>query len=195
VGLTSDQRYTGIAIALHWAIAAFILFNLLSGWVMEGLPKGDLKHVVVSLHASSGLTVLVLSIARIAWRLGHRPPALDSSLTRLERLAASTVHGLLYGMMFAMPLVGWAISSASTRKVAGASLFLVTPLPKLWFLGSLPMAQKVAAHDQAVSLHQIGAWLLLGLLVAHVAGALKHQFIDRQPQFARMGLSIFNPKA
>jgi len=57
------------------------------------------------------------------------------------------------------------------------------------------MAQKVAAHDQAVSLHQIGAWLLLGLLVAHVAGALKHQFIDRQPQFARMGLSIFNPKA
>jgi len=119
VGLTSDQRYTGIAIALHWAIAAFILFNLLSGWVMEGLPKGDLKHVVVSLHASSGLTVLVLSIARIAWRLGHRPPALDSSLTRLERLAASTVHGLLYGMMFAMPLVGWAISSASTRKVAG----------------------------------------------------------------------------
>lgn len=184
--LTTDQRYSNVAVFLHWAIAACILFNLVTGHVMEGLPKGELKHIWVSIHATTGLSVLALSIVRVAWRLSHRPPSLDASLTRLERLAAEWVHGFLYFLMIAMPLTGWAISSASTRKVAGASLFLVMPLPKLWFLDSMPMAEKIAAHDQAVNLHAIGGWLMIALLVGHVLGALKHQFLDRRPQFARM---------
>jgi cytochrome b561 len=187
--LTTDQRYSNVAIFLHWAIALCILFNLVTGFFMEGLPKGDLKHIVVSLHASSGLSVLVLTLVRIGWRLTHRPPAMDASLSQPERIVANVVHGLFYFLMVAMPMVGWAISSASTRKVAGAALFLLTPLPKLWFMDNLPLAEKVAAHDQAVSLHSAGAWIMLGLLVAHVAGALKHQFLDRQPQFARMWFS------
>ena len=179
------NRYTRVAVALHWAIAACILFNLVTGFFMEGL-KGPAKHIVVSLHASSGLTVLALSLVRIVWRLTHRPPPLDAHLSRLEKLLAEGVHGLLYVLMLAVPLAGWAISSASTRKGAGAALWLLMPLPKIGLLDALPMAQKVAAHDSAVSAHQAGAWILLGLLAAHVAGALKHQFIDRQPQFARM---------
>jgi cytochrome b561 len=194
VRLTTDERYSAVAIYLHWAIAAFILFNLSTGLVMEELPRGDLKHVVVSLHATSGLTVLVLSLMRIGWRLGHKPPALDQSLTRIEQFVAKAVHGLFYFLMIAMPLVGWAISSASTRKVAGASLFLLTPLPKLWFVSGLALPDKVVAHDQAVLLHQIGAWILMGLLVAHVAGALKHQFVDRHAQFARMWFARSAPE-
>ena len=193
--LTTDQRYTDVAVYLHWTIAACILFNLASGFVMEGLPKGDLKHIVVSLHASSGLTVLMLSVARILWRLTHRPPPFDGSLTPLEKVSAEAVHALFYFMIIAMPLVGWAISSASTRKVAGAALFLLTPLPKLWFINALPTPEKISVHDQAVELHSIGAWVLLGLLAVHVAGALKHQFIDRHPQFARMWISNRNPAA
>lgn len=183
--LTTDRRYTHVAIALHWAIAACILFNLASGFFMEGL-KGGLKHIVVSAHSSAGLTILALSLARIAWRLRHRPPPLDPSLTRVERLLAEGVHGLLYALMIAMPLAGWAISSASTRKGVGAAFYFLTPIPKLWFLAALPLPQKVAAHDQAVWAHKTGGWILLALLVAHVAGALKHQFLDRRPQFARM---------
>jgi cytochrome b561 len=185
VRLTTDQRYTHVAILLHWAIAAAILFNLATGFFMEGF-KGDLKHIVVSLHSSAGLTILLLSVARIAWRLTHRPPPLDRTLTKPERFAAEGVHGLLYFLMIAMPLAGWAISSASTRKGVGAAFYFLTPIPKLWFLAGLPMAQKVAAHDQAVWAHKTGGWILLGLLVLHVAGALKHQFVDRRPQFARM---------
>jgi cytochrome b561 len=194
VGLTTDRRYTAVAVLLHWAIAAGILFNLATGFVMEGL-KGEAKHIVVSLHASTGLTVLVLSLARIAWRLTHRPPPLEAGLSRLERLLAEAVHGLLYTLMLAVPLAGWAISSASTRKGAGAALWLLTPLPKIGLLDSLALAQKVAAHDTAVSAHQAGAWALLALLAGHVAGALKHQFIDRQPQFARMWFASASPKA
>jgi cytochrome b561 len=186
VRLTTDQRYSSVAIFLHWTIAACILFNMVTGHYMEGLPKGELKHIWVSLHATSGLSVLVLSVARVAWRLSHRPPPLDLTLSRPVRLAAEWVHGILYFMMIAMPLTGWAISSSSTRKVAGAYLFLLRPIPKIQFLVDLPLPQKISAHDQAVLLHKIGGWLLLALLVAHVAGALKHQFLDRQPQFARM---------
>jgi cytochrome b561 len=185
VGLTSDQRYSNVAVALHWAIAACILFNLVTGQFMESL-KGGAKHIVVSAHVSSGLTVLALTLVRIAWRLAHRPPPLDEGLTRLERGLAATVHGLLYALMIMVPLAGWAISSASTRKGGGASLYFLTSTPKLWFLNALPTPEKVAAHDQAVWAHQVGAWILIGLLVAHVAGALKHQLLDRQPQLARM---------
>ncbi|WP_206239627.1 cytochrome b [Novosphingobium terrae] len=188
MSLTTDQRYTSVAVLLHWGIAACILFNLATGFFMEGL-KGEAKHVVVSLHASSGLTVLALSLLRIVWRLSHRPPPLDAHLSRLERLLAEGVHGLLYVLMLAVPLAGWAISSASTRKGAGAALWLLMPLPKIGLLDALPLPQKVAAHDSAVSAHQIGAWILLALLAGHVAGALKHQFIDRRPQFARMWFS------
>lgn len=185
MGLTTDRRYNAVAIALHWTIAACILFNLVTGFFMESL-KGEAKHVWVSLHSSAGLTVLVLSFARLAWRLGHKPPPLDEGLSRIERLLAEGVHALLYVLMIAVPLAGWSISSASTRPGAGAELWFVMHVPKIWLLKGLPLAQKIAAHDQAVTAHQIGAWLLIALLAAHVAGALKHQFVDRQPQFARM---------
>ncbi|WP_137787759.1 cytochrome b [Sphingomonas sp. 3P27F8] len=193
--LTTDQRYSTVAVLLHWAIALCILSNLAIGWVMEELPKGELKHVVVSVHATIGLTVLTLTLVRIGWRLTHRPPPLDDTLTRLERGLATAVHGGLYFMMIAMPLVGWAISSASTRKVAGASLFLLTPLPKLWFVSALPLPDKIVAHDRAVDLHWLGAWIFVVLLVAHFAGALKHQFVDRHSQFARMWFARDKPEA
>jgi cytochrome b561 len=195
VDLTNDRRYTDVAIILHWTIAAAILFNVVLGHVMETYGPGETKHILVSLHATAGLSVLVLTLGRIVWRLIHRPPPLDGSLTRLERLSAEAVHGLLYFLMIAMPLAGWAISSASTRKVAGAALFLLTPLPKIGYFEALPLAQKVAAHDQAVVAHAIGGWILVVLLTAHVAGALKHQFIDRQPQFARMWFNRSSSKA
>lgn len=188
MSLTTDPRYTRVAVALHWTIAACILFNLVTGFFMEGL-KGEMKHIVVSLHASSGLTVLALSLVRVVWRLTHRPPPLDAHLSKPERVLAESVHGLLYILMIGVPLAGWAISSASTRKGAGAALYLLMPLPKIGYVEGMPLVQKVAVHDQAVSAHQAGAWILLALLAVHVAGALKHQFIDRQPQFARMWFS------
>ncbi|MBC2667126.1 cytochrome b [Novosphingobium flavum] len=194
MGLTTDRRYTNVAIALHWIIAACIVFNLSTGQYMEGL-KGEPKHLWVSLHSSAGLTVLVLSFARVAWRLTHRPPALDEHLTRLEKFAAEAVHGLLYVLMIVVPLAGWSISSASTRPGAGAELYFLMYVPKIWLLKALPMAEKIAVHDQAVWLHMVSAWTMCALVVGHVLGALKHQFFDRQPQFARMWFGQAKPEA
>jgi cytochrome b561 len=191
---TADERYSAVAVILHWAIAGFILFNLVTGHFMEAL-KGEPKHIWVSLHSSAGLSVLFLTLVRIAWRLSHRPPPLDGGLRALERRAAEAVHGLLYFLMIAMPLAGWAISSASTRKGGGTEFYFLMLTPKIGFLKGLPLPQKVAVHDQAVSAHATGGWILLVLLVAHVMGALKHQFIDRHPQFARMWFSPPKSKA
>jgi cytochrome b561 len=194
MSLTAEGRYSTAAIILHWAIAAFILFNLVTGSFMESL-KGEAKHVVVSLHSSTGLTILLLSLARVGLRLVHKPPPLDETLSRLEALGAKAVHVLLYVLMIAMPLIGWSISSASTRKGSGSVFYFLMPTPKIGFLAALPDPQKIAAHDRFVLAHTAGGWILLVLLIAHVAGALKHQFVDHSPQFARMWFAAPKAKA
>jgi cytochrome b561 len=177
-------RYTAVAVALHWAIAFFILFNLITGSFMESLER-PMKAVVVPLHASSGLTVLGLSVSRLIWRLTHTPPPFDAALSRAERRAAHTVHCLLYFLMLAMPLTGLSIQSASAR-LARNYYFFVLPVPKIGPIADTPPDVKQTLHKKFVQLHESGAWIMVVLLAAHVAGALKHQFIDRRPQFVRM---------
>jgi cytochrome b561 len=155
---------------------------------MEGF-KPQLRGVIVPLHISSGLTVLILTLFRIAWTLAHPPPPFIDSLKPWERTAAHTAHGLIYALMVLMPLTGWSIISAHQPRPGGG--------PKFWRLVGVPPippiahlevnAQKVA-HASFVSLHSIGAWIFLGLLLLHVGAALKHQFHDRHPELERMGL-------
>ena len=193
MSLAAERRYSAVAVILHWLIALAIIFNLITGSFMEGL-KVEARHVVVTLHISTGLCILALSLVRIGWRIGHRSPPLDETLSRLERLGAQAVHALFYVMMIAMPLIGWGINSASTRKV-NSLFYFAAPFPKIGFLEALPLAQKTEAHDRFVLAHTAGGWIMLVLLLAHVAGALKHQFIDRQPQFASMWFAPSQPKA
>ena len=108
--LRSD-RYTRVAIILHWTIAALIVFNLSVGFFMEGFPL-PLKLFVVGLHVSSGMTVLALTVVRVVWRLLHEPPALPAETKPWERHTAHLAHFVLYAAMVLMPLTGWAIVSA-----------------------------------------------------------------------------------
>lgn len=99
-------RYTDVAIAFHWAIAALIVYNLTSGLLKPALPRAFFIF-----HVSSGITILVLSVARVIWRLTHRPPAF-LPMASWERQLAHAVHVLLYVAMLALPLSGWALVSA-----------------------------------------------------------------------------------
>jgi len=100
-------RYSNVAIALHWAIAALILYNLTSGLLRPVLPRGFFVF-----HVSSGITILVLTVVRIGWRLTHRaPPYLP--MARWDKGLAHSVHFLLYAAMLFMPLSGWAMISAN----------------------------------------------------------------------------------
>jgi cytochrome b561 len=184
----SDRRYTRVAIALHWAIAALILFNLSVGFFMEGLRPG-LKGVVVALHISSGISALVLTAIRFAWRLMHPPPPFPLEMAPWERATAHAAHWFIYFMMFAMPMTGWAIISAHAPKPAGAArIWGLFRLPAIRSISSLDDPVQKSVHDSFVEIHSIGGWIFVALLVLHIGAALKHQFYDRQAEFARMGV-------
>lgn len=185
---TQARRYSTVAIWLHWSIALLIIANLLVGSVMESQPA-PLKGTLVGLHAAAGLLVLLLSVLRVIWRLMNPPPPLSQSMAWWESLSAHVAHYALYILMIGMPLAGWAILSAHPiRPGGGVTLFANVKMPPLLFISRWQDPFQKTMHDRFVDIHYVGAWILFGVLLLHIAGALKHQFIDREPEFARMGI-------
>ena len=181
-------RYSTVAIGMHWAIAVLILLNLATGFVMEGL-RPPVKAVVVPFHISCGITVLALSVLRIVWRLTHRPPPLLAGLAPWERAAAHAAHTLLYFLMVVMPLLGWSIISAHPPRPQGAAaIWGFMRLPAIGPISHLDDSARKAAHAAFVDAHSIGGWILAALVIAHVAAALKHQWLDHHAELARMGI-------
>jgi cytochrome b561 len=179
-------RYSAGAIMLHWLIAALLLTNIGIAWYFNTL-HGDAKIAPVQLHKSIGITILVLSLIRLAWRLFNPPPPPPADFRGWQRILAETVHIGFYVIMIGMPLSGWIFSSASPLiRIFPITLYGVVPWPTIGPLASLPPSQMKAVHDTFVAVHgwlAKGAYVLLGL---HVAGALKHQFVDRDGMTGRM---------
>jgi len=111
---TSGQRYTAVAIGLHWAIAIGIIGMLAFGFVLDNMTygPGSPKTALVQLHKATGITILLLSVARVIWRLMNPPPA-EPPMPKWQSLLATTVHVFLYILILAMPLTGWIMASAS----------------------------------------------------------------------------------
>lgn len=131
-------------------------------------------------HKSFGIVVLLLSALRLIWRLTHKPPALPDGMKGWEILAAKITHIGFYVLMIGVPLLGWAMVSASTLPIEN-KLFYLIPLP------DMPgVSPSEAAADRLKSLHEIGAKLILLLFVLHVGGALKHHFVEKDGTLARM---------
>jgi len=174
--MTSTARYTPVAIALHWLLAIAIVGAFGVGLYMADLPLSPLRLKLYNWHKWAGVTILALSALRLLWRLTHRPPA-DLPMPAWQARAAHLTHGLLYLLFFAVPLAGWAYSSASG-------------FPVVWF-GVLPLPDFVprdkALADTFKMLHQFAAYGLALLVLAHLGAVLKHQFIDRDGLLARMG--------
>ena len=171
------SRYTAPAIALHWLLGLMIIGSFSLGVYMSDLPFSVTRLKLYNWHKWAGVTILLLSFVRLAWRITHRPPA-NMAMPAWQATAAHATHHLLYALFFIVPLVGWAYSSA-----AG--------FPIVWF-GVLPLPDFVPV-DKALAeaikpWHERSAMLMAALVLLHVAGALKHQFIDRDGLTARMRL-------
>lgn len=180
------RRYTGVAIALHWIIAALIIANVALGLGANYIPDSFVRPVV-DLHKSFGITVLGLAALRLLWRLGHKPPHLPGSYSKLERFAAHLAHGLLYVLIFALPLSGWMHDSAWKGAPSHPmSLYGIVPFPRIGWIEQMAPAAKEHAHELFFTIHAGAAYMLYGLLALHVLGALKHQFWDREPELQRM---------
>lgn len=185
-----QQRYTSVAIAFHWIIAAFILFNICVGFFMESLEQ-PLRLQVVSVHASIGMSVLGLAVLRILWRVTHRPPDFPPEMAQWEKWTAQLAHAFLYLLMIVMPLTGFSIlsSNAPPPPGGGVKIWVLFHIPRIGVLQRNPDADyRRELHDFFVDLHALGSWILLALLVLHIIAALKHQYVDRHSEFARMGV-------
>lgn len=175
-----SDRYTSVAIALHWLLALALVGVFCAGLYMSGLPFSPQKLKMFNWHKWMGITILFLSALRLIWRLTHRPPPLSQrvqlAMPAWQRVAHHATHGLLYVLFFAVPLMGWAYSSAAGFPIVW---FGVLPLPDL-----LPVDKALA--ESIKPLHGLAAFTLAALVLLHVAAALKHQFIDRDGLLARM---------
>jgi cytochrome b561 len=156
---------------------AALIFTLLGvGFYMHDLPLSPWKLQIYSWHKWAGVTAFLLVLARLAWRLGHRPPALPATMPALMQLAAHAGHGLLYLLMLAIPLSGWLMSSAKGFQTVW---FGVLPIPDL-------LAKDKALGDLLQSIHVSLNLTLIAVVVGHAGAALKHHFIDRDDVLTRM---------
>jgi cytochrome b561 len=173
---SAPPRYTRTAVVLHWLLAAAILGALAVGATAADLPVSPQKLKLVNWHKWAGITILALSLLRLAWRLTHRPPPAPA-MPRWQARAAALTHAALYLLFVAVPLAGWSYSAAAGFPVV---LFGVLPLPD-------PVGKDRALADLLRDVHGALAWTLALLVVLHVAAALKHQFVDRDGLIGRMG--------
>lgn len=177
-------RYAAIAIVLHWTIAAAIAVQILLASRME--DRGPQGFALMQLHKSVGITILLLSLVRLAWRLLHPPPPMPQTMARWEKALAAATHAGFYVVMIGMPLTGWLMVSSSRIEVP-TLLYGLVPWPDLPGLDGLSRDAREAWHELGEAGHGALILLFFGLLALHVAGALKHQLFSRdEPVLARM---------
>jgi cytochrome b561 len=190
-------HYTKTAKVLHWLIAIGIFFMFALGWYMSELPKDAPKQMAYdlfdlgiftwqsaeaisprnfyfNLHKSIGVTIFVLILFRILWRIGHKPPPLLANYKEFERKLAKWTHHFLYLLMVALPLSGliMVIYGKYGVKWFGIDLF--------GGLDSKPL------RDAFKEVHEIIGLVILATLALHIIGALKHKFIDKDETLSRI---------
>jgi cytochrome b561/polyisoprenoid-binding protein YceI len=174
INLAAAQvRYSTGAIILHWLIALTMAFQVALGFAMP--HAGPYSFAPMQLHKSVGFTILLLTLLRLAWRLFRRPPpAVEHGLTAL---LAKIVHWAFYAVLILGPLTGWII--VSTAKLQVPTMFWgVIHWPHL------PVPQSLGEPMEGV--HEALAWIAIVLFLLHVAGALRHQFLLKDPVIGRM---------
>jgi cytochrome b561 len=173
--VTPPARYTPIAMALHWLLALAIIGSFAVGLYMTSLQLSPTKLKLYNWHKWAGVVILLLSAARLLWRLFHTPPA-DVPMPAWQQRAAHVTHWLMYGLFFAIPLAGWAYSSAAGFPIV---LFGVLPLPD-WVSPDKEFAELIKP------VHKWLAFALGALVLLHVGAALKHHAVDGDGLLRRM---------
>ena len=172
----SAKRYGVVAQVLHWIIAALIVTQFTLGWVADDLPLGMRRLGLLARHKSFGMTVLMLAVLRLLWRLFNRPPELPAGMSKSQMLLARATHIAFYVLLFAMPFTGWTMSSAKNYSVSWFGLFT---WPNL-------ISPNEHAFDLLRSTHHILSDALLAIAILHIFAALKHHFWNKDDVLVRM---------
>ena len=180
----TTNRYSAVTMLLHWAIAIGVIVQWRIAETAEHAPEEEAGAIMAN-HFSLGVTILVLVLLRLAWRFVHRPPPLAAHLQPWERMLAKTTHTLFYILLIVMPAAGWVAMSSFARGVPVWGLFDLPPLP---------VPENVERGMAIFELHSVAGTVLLGLVVIHVLGTLKHTLIDKDGNLFRM-LPFGTPRA
>ncbi|GAN69662.1 cytochrome b [Acetobacter orleanensis] len=172
---SGTTRYTTVAIILHWTIALGILTLIAMGLIMDHFHLDTVRvFQLYQLHKSIGITVMFLIALRVGWRFAHSAPALPADMPPLEKKGAHLAHLALYGLQVLLPLSGWAMVSVSVLGIPTV-LFGTVPWPDLPVLSTL--SDKAPVETALKVVHHWASWGLLGLIILHVAAALRHRFV------------------
>ncbi|MBK3661118.1 cytochrome b [Bradyrhizobium diazoefficiens] len=173
--MTARLHYGTPAKIFHWLIVALLAVQYPLGWLMPDLHRGMTPGAAMTFHVSIGISILVLTVLRLVWRLTH-PVAPESSLPAWQRLSSEAVHWLLYALVLATTLSGWLFASFRGWSI---SFFYLVPLPML-------ASDNAAAGRTIDGLHQTMEWALLITIGIHIAAALAHILIYRDRVMQRM---------
>ena len=172
--MNHDGHFNLLARVLHWTMALLILAMLFIGVTM--VSSIHLRPMLIDLHRPLGILIGLLALLRLYNRLRHRPPPLPADLPAWQAFAAKASHWLLYALMLAMPLIGWAMLSAGGYPIVlGAGLHLPPIAP-----------HTPALYATLRSAHGLLAWLLFATVLLHLGAALYHAWVRRDGVFAAM---------
>jgi cytochrome b561 len=176
---TQAPRYTKPAIWLHWITAVLMLFMLFLGEDYIRVPLGaSLAGWEPSTHASFGILILLLGLARLLWRIGNPPPALPLTIPRWQVLVSHATHRAFYLLMVAIPVLGLlAIVPYGAERLN---------VEHVTFFGLFPVAVMPNFGDWTGDAHRILCRVAQVLVIVHVMAALKHQFWDKDGLLGRM---------
>lgn len=173
--MTTRLQYGPTAKLFHWFIVVLLAVQYPIGWLMPDIHRGMKPGAPMTFHISVGMTILILTALRFAWRLAH-PVAPESTLPPWQRLSSEAVHWLLYALVLATTVTGWLFASFRGWSI---SFFYLAPMPML--------ASDNAAAGKAIDgLHQAAEWALLVVVGIHVVAAIVHIFFYRDRVMQRM---------
>lgn len=173
------ESYTSVAKWFHWVTVGLIAVALPMGFVIKHVKDSD-KMPFYAIHESAGLTILLVALARLAWRMAHPPPPLPESIPAPMRTAAGVNHWLLYAALIAQPILGFVAANAWGFPMQGKTAYLgFIDLPKI-LEKNVPLAETVQAA------HNVLGISIVVLLVLHIGATVLHQAVRRDGTLLRM---------
>ena len=172
----SDRRYGAVALSLHWIVAGLVFAAIAIAAYMTDLPLGPDAIEVYNLHKSLGILILVLMVPRLLWRLVSPAPPLPDSMAGAERLAAKASHLLLYCLLLAQPVIGILHSNAANFPIVVFDSLTLPPL----------IGPDDALKNLLTTIHGVAGWTILGLVLLHIAAALRHHLVLKDDILRRM---------
>ena len=170
----ASVRYSIISILFHWSVAALVIFLAVQGALIDDMPR-ETKAWWVNLHSAIGIATTILLLARIFWRIGHKPPPLPEGTAPWVERASHIAHWLLYALMVIVSVSGLINIFARGRGVD----FGAFAIPQL-----MPSTRSVIRP--ADESHAILAYVLMGIAAVHILAAAWHQFWLKDHLMLRM---------